>query len=417
MASFMEELEAENVKTGLFTEFDTNTSYPTGFPILDQQLGFKQDIKIKNGSIHTQYRLGLMGGTINMLVGPSSSGKTAAAIQIANTITEPFGYDSGVLLLDAENSTEPQRVLDLTGMTAEEYNDLWRRNDDPSQMTFSKILEMIKKIAEKKDSDKDRYMYQTGFYTIDGEPVTYYKPTVVIIDSLMRIATDEEDFEEIAGLTSAARDAIFRGKWLRSLLSYTKKYNIIILIINHLGNDIQLQPGKGGAKQLTFIPTGKNVPGGDKVIYYSSSIIAWFPVNSKDQIKTESVNGYNGVTVRALVCKSRSGPGGVEARLEFIQESGFDIDLTLMKLAIDNDVIMGRNPSSYFVSDPSVKFDTRIFVKELRERPELVQTMYAACRPILVSMVRDCSANNDIKNASKKASRQFMRDLCSNATE
>jgi hypothetical protein len=198
---------------------------------------------------------------------------------------------------------------------------------------------------------------------------------------------------------------------MRNLLAYTRKYNIIILIINHLGNDIQLQPGKGGAKQLTFIPTGKNVPGGDKVIYYSSTIVAFFPINSKDQIKTEETNGYNGVTVRALVCKSRSGPGGEECHLEFIQESGFDIILTLMKMAQANDLILGRNPSCYFAESPDVKFDTRIFVKELRDRPELVQSLYAACRPILVGMVRKSSAMNEETNEAKKLSRQFMRDL------
>ena len=411
MASFLEELEAENAKSGIFTEYDTNTSYPTGFPGLDQNLGFVQQIKMKDGTLHNQYRLGLGGGTINMFVGPSSSGKTAAAIQMANTITEPFGIDSGVVLLDAENSTEPQRILDLTGISVEEYNERWIRLDDPEKMTFTETLQIIKKIAEKKESDKARYTYDTGFYTIDGEPVNYYKPTVVIVDALMKIAADDTEFDEIQGLTSAARDAIFRGKWMRNLLAYTRKYNIIILIINHLGDDIQLQPGKGGAKQLTFIPTGKNIPGGSKVIYYSSSIVAFFPINSKDQIKTEEANGYNGVTVRALVCKSRSGPGGDECHLEFIQESGFDIILTLMKLAQGNDLILGRNPSCYFAESPDVKFDTRIFVKELRDRPELVQSLYSACRPILVGMVRKSSAMNEETNMAKKLSRQFMRDL------
>lgn len=411
MSSFFEELEEENIKSGIFTEIDTGVSYMMGFPILDQQLGFKQKIILKDGTEHIQYRLGLTAGTINMFVGPSSSGKTAAAIQTANNITEPFGYDAGCILLDAEKSTDDQRIIDLTGITVEEYEKRWKRLDNPTQMTFEGILDITKKIAEKKESNKERYRYMTEFYNIKGERIEHYKPTVMIIDSLMKIVPNADDIEEIQGLTSGGRDAIFRGKWLRNMLAYCGKYNIIVIIINHLGNAMELTPGKGGAKQLTFIPTGKNVPGGDKVIYYSSSIIAWQPINSKDQIKTEVANGYNGVSVKSAVCKSRSGPGGVTATLEFVQESGFDIDLTLMNFAKEHELIGGRNPGSYFISMPDVKFDTRIFVKELQERPELVMTMYEACRPELIRMVRECVSNDAEKSAAKKAARENLRKL------
>lgn len=410
-SSFLNELEEENAKSGIFTENDTGVSYPMGMPILDQQLGFIQEIPMKDGTSHIQYRLGLGGGTINMFVGPSSSGKTAAAIQAANNIAEPFGDDAGCILLDAEKSTGAQRVLDLTGITEEEYSNRWRIIDDPLKMTFKDTLELIKGICAKKEADKARYTYKTGFLDINGNEITYYKPTVMIIDSLMKIVPNDEDFEEIQGLTSGGRDAIFRGKWLRNMLAYTGKYNIIVIIINHLGNAIELTPGKGGAKQLTFIPTGKNVPGGDKVIYYSSSIIVWQPINSKDQIKTEEVNGYNGVSVKASICKSRSGPGGITATLEFIQESGFDIDLTLMNLAKEKNLIGGRNPGSYFINNPDVKFDTRIFVKELRERPELVLSMYETCRPELLGMIRKSASTNKTAMEAKRNSREFMRNL------
>lgn len=401
MASFLQELKEENAKSGLFEEHDTGVSYPTGFPILDQQLGFIQEIKKPNGDAVQQVRLGLTGGTINMFVGPSSSGKTAGAIQAANTITEPYGEDASCILVDAEKSSGSQRVLDVTGLEVDEYNKRWSIIDDPANMTFSGILEITKKLAEKKESNKQRYLYNTGFLDINGEEIVYYKPTVMVIDSLMKIVADDKDYEEIPGLTSSGRDAIFRGKWLRSMLAYTGKYNIIVIIINHLGNAIELQPGKGGAKQLTFIPTGKNIPGGEKVVYYSSTIIVWQPINSKDQIKTEDINGYNGVSVKAAVCKSRSGPGGVTATLEFVQESGFDIILTLMQLAKEKELIKGRNPGCYFENEPDVKFDTRIFVKELEERPELAYTLMMACKPVLFSMIRK-SASIDKKKMETK---------------
>ena len=411
MASFLDELEEEHLKDGLFTELDTGVSYPMGFPILDQELGFKQIITLPNGEEITQYRLGVGGGTINMFLGPSSSGKTAAAIQAAYNIIEPFGDDTGCLHFDAENSTEPQRVLDLTGMTVEEYNTKWRLLKEPDTMTFQKILDRVVEVCNKKENDKERYMYTSHFYNINGERITYYKPTVIILDSILRIVTDSDEIEEIQGLTSGGRDAIFRGKFLKNLLGYCHKYNLIVFMINHLGNEISLQPGKGGAKQLPFIPTGKNVPGGEKVVYYSSAIIVWQPINSKETIKTEDVNGYNGLPVKALVSKSRSGPGGHVAILEFVQESGFDIDLTLMSLAKEKNLIGGRNPGSYFIEFPDIKFDTRIFVKELQERPELVETMYRACRTSLMDLVRTSVSAKSEKMEAKRNSRRLMSEI------
>lgn len=417
MAGILQELEEENLKSGLFTESDTGVSYPTGFPILDQQLGFKQTIHMKDGTDYTQYRLGLTGGTINMLVGPSSSGKTAAAIQMAHNIVEPYGLDGGAILLDAEASTEPQRIMDLTGCDEETYTNTWRILDNPQNMTFDKTLDIVRQIAEKKKSDPKRFKYNTGFKNIHGEDIIYYKPTVIVVDSLLRIVSDTKDLEEIPGLTSGGRDAIFRGKWYRNLLGYTREFNIIILVVNHLGNAIELQPGKGGAKQLTFIPTGKNIPGGEKPVYYSSSIIIFQPVNSKDLIKTEELNGYSGLPVKVAVGKSRSGPGGTTATLEFVQTSGFDITLSLLGFAREKELIQGRNPNCYFAHDPDVKFDTRIFLEELANKPELMMTLYRACKPELLKLVRETASSSDnaIMGANaKKQSRQAMRELFMN---
>lgn len=412
MGSLFDELEEDNKKAGLFSSNDNDVLYPMGFPILDQMLGYSQDINMPDGSVYTQYKMGLRYGSLNLFVGPSSSGKTAASIQAAQNIVEPFGEDSGVLLLDAEGSSNAQRVLDVTGIDAETFGKTWRIISRKG-MTFDMALEQIKLIANKKASDPKRYTYNSKVKDVFGQDIICYKPSVVIVDSLMKLVSNAGDEEEIQGLTSAGRDTVQRNKWYRNIMSFCIEYNIIVIIINHLGNDIQLQPGKGGAKQLTFIPTGKNIPGGEKTIYYPSSIIVWQPINSKDQIKTEEENGYNGVLVKAAVCKSRTGPGGITATLEFVQESGFDIDLTLVHFAKERGLIMGRNPSCYFASNPDIKFDTRIFLKELDERPELVQELYMACKPSLMGMVRKSASINSEKMENKRRGRQFLRDMCS----
>ena len=411
--SILKELEQEHVKSGLFSSDDMGFSYPLGFPILDQQLGFVQNITLKDGSIYEQLRLGVPAGTFTQFIGPSSSGKTAAAIQAAWNIVEPYGEDAVVLHFDAEIATEPQRILDLTGIDVPTYDSRYKLFKDQSKMTFEATLKIINEFCKKKESNKENYMYNTGFKDIHGDDIYHFIPTAVIIDSQMRIVPESVNMEEMSGMTEAARNAIQRGNWYRNLLALANKYNINFIVVNHLGNDMDMA-GKGAkAKQLTFIPTGKNVPGGDKAVYYTSSFVLFQPVNSKDGIKHEETEGYNGLPVRASVCKSRSGAGGHTATLEFIQEAGFDPKLTLLNFAREKGMISGRNPKCYFTNYPDVTFDTRVFLKEMTENPEIIRTLFKECKPELRNLLRKPADADDLLRGSntKLDTRNMMREL------
>ena len=410
------DLSAEHEKDGLFDESDVGVSYPLGFPILDEQLGFIQEIDMPDGSKYTQYRRGVPAGSITIFAGPSSSGKTAAAIQAAYNIIEPFGEDAGMIIHDAENSLEDQRVMDLTGIDKYEMRQRVRILNKPEQNTFEGSLDILDKLCKKKESDKKRYMYNTGFKNVDGEDIIYYIPTVVVVDSLMKLVPEEinEELDKIQGLTVHGRNTIKRNWWLSSIVTLARKYNINFIVINHLANDFGMtQPGQSKGKSLTFMPTGKNMPGGEKVVYYMSTCILWVPINNKDGIKTEEENGYNGLPVKVSICKSRSGPGGKTAIMEFIQEAGYDPRLTLLNLAKSENLIGGRNPSSYFISHPDVKFDTRKFLDELREKPEVLQTLFEECKPKLHALLRKPADPDDfIRGAnSKKTTRSLMKSL------
>ena len=137
------------------------------------------------------------------------------------------------------------------------------------------------------------------------------------------------------------------------------------------------------------------------------------PINAKDGIKTEEDSGYNGLPIRLTVSKSRTGPGGKSALIEFVQESGFDLRLTLMNFAKENGLIGGRNPSSYFIDNPDIKFDTRQFVREITENPEILRALYKSCKPLLNDLVRDAIDEDDPihgRNA-KKSSRDLYFDM------
>lgn len=412
------ELQEEHKKDGLLSGEAVGVSYPLGFPILDEQLGYIQEIELPDGSIHTQIQRGIPAGTITLFAGPSSSGKTAAAIQAGYNIIEPYGEDSSLVIFDAEHSTTPQRIMDLTGIDKYEYNERIMLCNSPEQNTIEGSLKIITEICNKKEEDKKRFTYNTGFKNIiTGEDIHYYLPTTVVIDSLLKIEPEEmlKDMDKIDGLTIHGRNTIKRNLWLSKLIVLASKYNINIIVINHLGNDFGMsQPGQAPkGKSLTYMPTGKSMPGGDKVEYYMSTLVLWTPINSKDGIKTEEENGYNGNPVKVTITKSRTGPGGKTAIMEFIQESGYDQRLTLLNLAKSEGLIAGRNPSCYFASHPDVKFDTRKFLDEMSNNPEIVKTLFTECKPILRSLLRQPAKDDDFirGSSSKKMARDLTRSL------
>lgn len=411
----LEELAQENSKSGLFNPDQTALiSYPMGMPVLDQQLGGVYRFRNDNGEIVEDRQIGLPAGTFTMFVGPSSSGKTTAATQTAWSIVEPCGEDAFVMHYDVERSANEQRIRTTLGISDYDFSHRYCLVKDVD--TWEGILADIVKISEKKKSDPSRYMYDTGKVDVSGKPIKYYVPTAVIIDSLMAVTSEHEDSDEISGLTSGGREAIYRGKFYRNALRYMTKYNINVIVVNHYDDEMpSIGPSAQKGKELTFIPTGKIIPGGKKPKYYTSSIVLFQPLNGKDGIKVKEVNGYNGVPVKTLVIKSRSSAGGVVALQEFIQEAGFDPRLTIMNLAKEKGVILGRNPSCYFACDPDVKFDTRCFISEIQRDPNIIRTLFTEMKPILESMIPviDTTDDNNVINGAKQKqdSRQLMREL------
>jgi len=414
MALF-DELIEENKKSGLFDSNNIAISYMTGNPVLDQQLGATYVRKRPDGEIVYDTQVGVPAGTITMVLGETSTGKTTFAEQMAWSIVEPFGEDSTVHHFDAERAAVYDRIVAVTGANVEDIRKRWRIFDFS---TWEKVLAQIIEIARKKEGDKKRFMYDTKKIDLFGEPIIYYIPTVIILDSLMKFTSEHEDTTELSGLTSASREAIYRGKFFRNVLEYTKKYNINIIVVHHTSDEMPALPGsprKG--KQMTFIPTGKMITGGDKPKLYTTSMILLQPINSKDEIKTEDENGYNGLPMKALVVKSRSSRGGTVAILEFIQEAGYDMRLTLLNFAKSKGLLMGRNPKTYLEEFPDVTFDTRHFIRELAERPEIYRALVRACKPELDKLIPVIDTCNDsdpvLSKTVKQDCRNIMRELYS----
>jgi RecA/RadA recombinase len=359
--------------------------------------------------------VGIPAGTFTIFSGQTSSGKTTAAIQAACNIVEPFGEESYVIHRDGEKSTSYARVQAVTGWSEDKIAECY--NIERDNCTWENVLAEIIEISNEKQAKGEAARYSTRQRDIWGNEYRYYVPTVIIIDSLMKFMSEKEATDMINGLTSGSRSAIYNGVFFRNALDYMYRYNINVFVINHLGDAMPTMTGMQKPKQMTFMPSGKYMSGGDKIKLLSSSIIYFKPLTTKDDIKTEDVNGWNGVPTEAYVIKSRTSKGGFSTTMEFVQETGFDSRITLMRFAKDKGLIVGRNPGSYFASTPDVKFDTRYIMKEFAEKPELVRALFTECREPLMNLIPVVDITNDkdiIRNgASRMETKQLMRDMFS----
>lgn len=364
----------ENDKKGLFDNSEIQVSYLTGIPVLDHLLGGKFEIK-STGEVET--RLGLPAGGFTMIAGPSSSGKTTLAVQICYNIARRFGGLSTIHHCDKEHSYSMKRVKDVTGASDVELKELY--NLRQKNNTIEDILKLVGEIAEMKEKNKAKYWYNTKQKDIFGNEIEYYIPTFIIIDSLVALGTKEDDLTQLDGLTKGGREAIQKGRLYKNGLDYTADYNINIVVINHYAEDMGgMMQSK--AKKLPYIPTGKTLPGGDKPVYYSTSAILVTPVNSKDKRKTEEENGYDGLPTNVLIMKCRSNKGGQSGTLELVQATGFHPALTLLNYANEHNLIKSKNPNRYFDSMPDVKFDSRKFLEEIENNPEIMRALFRTTR-------------------------------------
>lgn len=405
----------------LFVPKPPRVSYPIGFPVLDQILGCRYYYTYEDGTQRVETRLGIGAGTITMILGASQSGKTTAGIQAGLNIIEPFDEYTFMIHDDGENATDMERVQSVSGRSTSFLDERYRIVPSFEVNTYDHILKQVDDIIKMKKANKKNFMYNSGVKDIHGNDIICYKPTVLLLDSLMRFTSDGVEKNEVGDLYEGGREAVYRGKFLRNLLEKIEPYNIIIFIIHHWSVDMrQQQMGAIKSKQLPNLPSGVYVTGGDKLLLYCTNIILFRPDNDKKGVKTELINGYNGRPVDALLSKSRGGDTGSVAHLEFVQEIGFDPRLILMNYAKEKNLIKGVNPKSRFESMPDITFDTRKLIKEIGEKPEIIRALYTECRPHLDSLIpwMDVGSNDPIRGGQAKiVSRQMLRDMYAKMTD
>lgn len=386
MASMLQEL-INDPKTGKI--FNTNggvaVSYPLPtFPIFNQQLGGIYRYNLPDGTPYEYRRTGLSSGQFVLITGESNGGKTTACMQAAWDMIEPFGDDAMVYHYDGEKSTDWLRVQIITGASTERLQKSYKIDQDT--VTWDGVLESIKAIGEKKEADRKRFIYDTDILDIFGNHVTMFKPTVVIVDSLKKFVSEAEfktvEQGDLSDLFAGGREAVFRGKFYRNALEFLYRYNITVLMIHHLNDDISSAFDKK-PKALTFMPNGKVLTGGETMKFFTSTMIHVAPMNSKTEQWTVEENGYKALKVKFLIYKSRGGDAiGKTSNHVLVPAAGFKPELTLMEYAWDKRLILGTGARCRFTED-GTRFNRNRLMEEFDNKPELFGELLNAVKPSL----------------------------------
>lgn len=344
-------------------ESSFDVMYPTGFFPFDFLNGYvvhvnTNDAKFKYNAI------GIMDGTSNTIIGRSKCGKTTLALQMAGNITRPF-KNSKVFYDDVEGGSIYVRRRQLLNFTDDEIDagKLQYRNTGVTSETFFK---RINEIYKEKTTDVEKYAYDTGYLDPKGRPIYKLEPTVYVLDSLAVLVPDNiSEEEELSGSMSAAAIAKGNTAIYKRIIPKLKIANIIILAINHINDDININPFQHKPLQISGLRQGETMPGGKAVTYLANNLIR---LSDSTKLKESDGFGINGSIVNIEIIKSRSNESNLSVPLVFDLKTGFRPEMSLLVFLKDRGII----PKGTYMTIPGCedKFTQKTFQEKLYTNEE-----------------------------------------------
>lgn len=379
--SYREKVAKEKDKR-LNQEAGSDVAYSTGFLALDFLNGTIVHVKDKEKD-YKYYSCGLADGSIVMVIGRSGCGKTTFVEQMAANIVRPF--DDGIIYEDnIEGGIIESRRVELSGFSPEEIKDRYVvRNSGISNET---VFQRIKMIYDLKIANREALEYDTGLEDIHGERIYKLVPTVYIIDSLAMLSPDNilED-DELGTSMSQTASAKSNSVLFKGIMPYLKAANIIVLVINHIQEEISINPMQRKKAQLAFLKQGESLPGGKKPIYLSNNVIRLddaTKLKSDEAFKIDSGN----ITLVTLL-KSRSNRSGKSIPLIFNPAIGYDPILSLFYFLKNENGLKGAGAYLYLEDLPEVKFSQATFKEKYLNDPALRDAFHKAVVPYLKKLV------------------------------
>ena len=364
-------------------EAEPDYSYPTGFLTFDFMNGTVMHVK-KDDMQFSYNSIGIVDGSMVTVIGRSSSGKTTWCVQCAGNIIRP--YKSSCIWMDSvEGGIVDTRAQTLLKMYGDEFKEKWISRN--TGVTAENFYQRIKYVHDLKLESADEITYNTGTYTADGEPIYKMEPSVYILDSLAMLApgklTEEEELSGQMSVTSAAKT---NTTVFKRIIPMLKAANIILFVINHITEDVQINAFSRTQGQLSYLKPGERLGGGRAAIYVTNLLVR---LDDHSKLKADEGLGIDGTLVDFTLLKSRTAAVGQKTTLVFNYNGGFDPDLSLYYFLKTRKLVNGAGIGLYLGDRNDLKFSQKNFKNKLQTNEEFRNVFMQYCLQELQTLIHD----------------------------
>lgn len=375
-------------------ETEPNVSYPTGFLSFDFLNGTVIHTKVKNKDVK-YYSVGLVDGSMNMLIGRSGCGKTTFAMQISANIIDKF-KTATLYHDDIEGGITEARKAILSRWDRETIKNKYISRN--TGITAENFYERLKIISDLKLDNREAFTYDTGLYDLEGNKIFKLEPTIYILDSLSLLMPEKlTEEEKLSGQMSTTATAKTNASIFRRITPLLKASNIILIIINHINKKIEINSFVHTKSQVSYLKQDETLPGGVVPIYLSNNIIRF---DDSKLTAEKSALGIDGALVDVALVKSRQNKAGKDVTLVFNQNTGFDPDLSLYVLLKKCGRINGGGAYMHLDDRDDKKFRQKDIKNKLCTDPEFNKIFTTAAFECLKDLVYDVQEDNLFANSN-----------------
>lgn len=396
---------------------ESDIQYPTGFLPLDYKNGHRVTVIGADGNKYTYDSIGILDGTLNMFIGRSGCGKSTMTYQVGAEIIRPF--DHGLMFIDLlEGGMLEDRGCALTRFTKEEFRSRVKIRN--AGITIESVYLQIKAIHDVKVMNEDKFRYDTGLIDSAGRPITKFQPTVYIIDSIPLLTSAKiSEEEQLSGQMSTTATAKQLAQLFRRCNQLIKEANIIILVVNHITQKIEINSFSHTKAQTAFLKQDETLPGGVTPLYLSNNV---FRLDDGAKLTSDKEFGIDGIHVIVSNVKSRAGMSGASSAVDLIfnYSVGFDPDLSLYMMLKNAGRVNGAGAYLYFGDRDDKKFSQKQFKNKLATDEEFLHIFSDECFKYLYNELTHLEEITSVQFSSTTSSimnRVRQMNLVNNTTE
>lgn len=364
-------------------ENEPDYAYPTGFLTFDFMNGAVVHVK-KDDQRFTYNSIGIVDGSMVTVIGRSSCGKTTWTVQTAGNIIRPF-KSSSVWMDSVEGGITDARSQQLLKLVGTKWKKRWIARN--TGVTAENFYERVKAVHDLKMEVKDDITYDTGVYTSTGERIYKMEPSCYILDSLAMLTPDkyaEED--ELSGQMSVTAAAKTNTTVFKRIIPLLKAANIILFVINHITEDVNINPFSHSQGQLSYLKQGERLGGGRAAIYVTNLLVR---LDDHSKMKTGEGIDIDGSLVDFTLLKSRTASIGQKCTLVFNYKTGFDPDLSLYYFLKTCKKVNGKGVGMYIGDRSDLKFSQKNFTTKLKENEEFRNVFVSEVLAELQNLIYD----------------------------